>query len=323
MNLFITYRCNLACPYCFARDMQSEFPADMTPAAFEKLLGWLKAAPPPTVAFLGGEPTLHPQLPTMTARVAALGVAPIVFTNGLFDPALAATLAKTTANFVINYNEPSLYTSTQAAQLHDNLTTLQGLGAGITFSRNFSPGRMEYAYFLEGLERYGVRNVRYDISRASADGGNDHFPPGALREALAATTAFVQACEARGVRTGLDCSVRFCDMTPTQRAYLERVSMKFRGVCHPSMDVHPDLSASYCLPLRDVRTPDVTRFANQEALMRRLAAMARPLRDAHAGANTACASCADFRRRCQGGCLALRTQYAACSGASLPGALHP
>ena len=41
INIFVTYRCNLACPYCFARDMKGEFPYDMGEEAFSALLDWL------------------------------------------------------------------------------------------------------------------------------------------------------------------------------------------------------------------------------------------------------------------------------------------
>jgi hypothetical protein len=36
---------------------------------------------------------------------------------------------------------------------------------------------------------------------------------------------------------------------------------------HRTLDIHPDLSASYCLPMRHIPVPDVTRFANSERLM--------------------------------------------------------
>jgi len=77
--------------------------------------------------------------------------------------------------------------------------------------------------------------------------------------------------------------------------------MKFRGICHPSIDIHPDLSASYCLPLKDVAVRDVTAFASRDRLMHHFAATVRPWRFENVSEN--CLSCHDFKKKCQGGCM--------------------
>jgi len=146
--------------------------------------------------------------------------------------------------------------------------------------------------------------VRYDISRPSRSGANDYFTDDDTQRIISHVVDFVKECEARGIKTGLDCSVKLCDLLVEDRNYLERVSMKFSGVCHPSMDIHPDLSASYCLPLREVAVADVTAFPNQEALMWHFAELVRPMR--RVSVSHQCLDCKDFMRRCQGGCLALR-----------------
>lgn len=304
INLFVTYRCNLACPYCFARPLAARHPGDITAQGFAAFLDWASRAAVPAVAFLGGEPTLHPHLAEMIEATTEAGMAAVLFSNGLFSRELARQLASRVANFVINYNQPASYVRSQQEQLHHTLATLQEQGARITFSRNFSPQGAEWAYLMDAIEQYGVTAVRYDISRPAADAANDYCRPEDARHLLRQVVEFVRACEARGVRTGLDCSIRLCDLDPGDRRYLEQVSMKFRGICHPSMDVHPDLSASYCLPMHDVLVPDVTAFADVAALMRHFAQAVRPLRTAHAPAG--CADCQEFLRRCQGGCLAVQ-----------------
>ncbi len=306
LNLFITYRCNLACPYCFAAEMKTEFPQDMAWETFERFLDWMENEPPPAVAFIGGEPTLHPHLPEMIERTTGMGVSAILFTNGLFDPRLSEILAPLVSNFVVNYNDPAMYSQGQAVRLHANLARLQGLGARITFSKNFSSAFSDYSYLLNGIDRYGVRTVRYDISRPAAGGSNDHYTLTETRHVFAHIMDFVRACDERGVRTGLDCSIRLCDLDEEHRLYLERVSMKFNGICHPSMDVHPDLSASYCLPMRHLSVPAITRFSGVNALLSRFAEMAQPIR--YANASPECTGCAEFKRRCQGGCMALTSR---------------
>ena len=322
INIFVTYRCNLVCPYCFARGLARAYPTDMTPDSFDTLLGWMKTARLQAAAFIGGEPTLHPHLADMIERTTAAGIPAVLFTNGLFPAPLAERLAGAVSNFVVNYNDPSLYTPAQSALLHANLSLLSDLGARITFSKNFSDGLCEYGYLLEGVERYGVRAVRYDISRPDAEAANEHLSLEQASGMASHIVGFVRACEERGVRTGLDCCLCLCDLPEPDRRYLERVSMKFRGICHPSIDVHPDLGASYCLPLHDVRVPDVTAFEGEQALMGHFAEITRPIR--FSGSEARCGGCAEFKRHCQGGCMALTRTHVADANPSphilLPGA---
>lgn len=304
INIFVTYRCNLFCSYCFAKELHGEYPNDLDEARFSKLLKWMQSAQLPSVAFIGGEPTLHPGLTDMVRRTAEAGISTVLFTNGIFPLELVDLLVPHVSNFVVNYNDPSMYTETQGARLHRNLACIAESDARLTFSKNFSNQYSEYEYLLEGAEKYGVTSVRYDISRPSVSASNDHFTNDDTRRIISHIVRFVKQCEGRGIRTGLDCSVRLCDLKVEDRNYLERVSMKFSGVCHPSIDVHPDLSASYCLPMRDVVVPDVTEFASQDALMWHFAEQVRPIRQANVSTN--CLECKDFMRRCQGGCMALR-----------------
>lgn len=304
INIFVTYRCNLACSYCFAKDLLGEYPDDLTQERFDTLLEWMREAALPAAAFIGGEPTLHPRLPDMIRQTSQAGITTVLFTNGMFPGELARQLTPHVSNFVINYNDPSMYTQGQRERLHANLTHLRDNGARLTFSKNFSSQYLNYEYLLEGCGTYGVESVRYDISRPSIGAGNDHFTDNDTRQIISHIVGFVKQCEARGIKTGLDCSVRLCDLKIEDRKYLERVSMKFSGICHPSIDIHPDLSASYCLPIRDVAVPDVTAFAGQDALMWHFAEMVRPIRQANV--STDCLECKDFMRRCQGGCMALR-----------------
>lgn len=308
INVFITYRCNLACGYCFARELGDSYPADMQADDFYKLLQWMKGCCLPAVGFIGGEPTLHAGLAGMVEAAKDAGIAPVLFTNGLFAPELAERLARSVSNFVVNYNDPAGYTVRQRRQVHEILWRLSQLGARITFSKNFSPDNLDYEYLLEGAVRYGVRAVRYDLSRPAQSAANDYFPMEAIPRVWDHILSFVSRSETLGLRTGLDCCARLCDLSPDQRHYLERVSMKFSGICHASMDIHPDLSASYCLPMHDVRVPDATAFVDSFSLMGHFAEMVRSRRFEHVSAE--CRDCPEFKRTCQGGCMAVKRHAA-------------
>jgi pyruvate-formate lyase-activating enzyme len=305
LNIFVTYRCNLSCPYCFACELQKDFKEDMQQQEFNKLLTWLQDSKTTTVAFIGGEPTLHPNISTMVRQTAEAGIAVTLFTNGLFSPELLPQLTPYVANFVINFNDPKIYPSThQYNLLHENLKNLTTVNARVTFSKNFAPGNTDYGYLLEGARQYHIKAIRYDISRPSNNGTNTHYAISETAKILEHIVEFVRDCEAYDIKTGLDCCLKYCELSVDTRRYLERVSMKLTGICHPSVDIHPDLSASYCLPMRHVTVDDVTTFRTNEQLTRHFAAAVRPIR--FKNVSQQCESCSDFKIRCQGGCLALK-----------------
>ncbi|EFK06974.1 radical SAM domain protein [delta proteobacterium NaphS2] len=309
INIFVTYRCNMHCPYCFASHLKAVQKKDMTLGDFQRLLAWMRGAGVVMAGFIGGEPTLHPNLKEMMKMTRDAGISVTLFTNATFDPRLVSEVASHVDNFVVNYNDPEIYPSrTLQDRLHENLTRLSQKGARMTFSKNFSPSYSGYAYLLEGARHYGVRAIRYDISRPASLRENEYFTGDETREVTGKIVSFVQACEAEGIKTGLDCCMKFCDLSHSDRTFLERVSMKFTGICHPSIDIHPDLSASYCLPMSHVQVPDVTAFPSQEAVRHHFAAAVRPLR--YEISLAACSSCNFFKRRCQGGCLATKQHEA-------------
>ena len=279
----------------------------MTLTDFHRLLDWMKRAGVIMAGFIGGEPTLCPDLPEMIQKTKEGGIAVTLFTNGLFPSGLIPELACHVTNFVVNYNAPGILGS-EARQdlLHHNLEQLSQSGCRLTFSKNFSPGHTTYGYLLQGAEKFGVRAIRYDISRPAGRGQNDHFSSNDTPGLMETLLSFVRDCEARGIKTGLDCCIKYCDLDDADRRYLEQVSMKFTGICHPSIDIHPDLSASYCLPMSHVKVPDITDFPSRERLLHHFAEAVRPCRLEPATPD--CSSCPFFKTRCQGGCLATKTR---------------
>lgn len=308
LNIFLTYRCNLACDYCFASDLRREFDRDMRPEDFSKLSRWMAETGVASVGLLGGEPTLHPDLLSFAGDLQRIGITTVLFTNGLFSSEIARRLPDFIANYVVNCNEPGMYSPAQYSAFHTNIETLTTRGARITLSKNFSLAHQHYDHILDTAIRHGIKTVRYDIARPGTNRSNIYFAPRDGRTMMRHIVNFVRECEAIGIKTGMDCCVKYCELSPDERSFLERFSLKLTGICHPSIDIHPDLSASYCLPLREVSVPDVTTFSNRERLMHHFAATVRPWRFDNVGES--CGTCDDFQKKCQGGCLAAKNSNA-------------
>lgn len=98
-EIALTYRCNLACRFCYAGCNRTGNPinsaAELTGAQIKTILEIIfRQAKAPTVSFTGGEPTLHPELPRSIAYAKKLGMRVNLITNGFaIDRKMAKTLA--------------------------------------------------------------------------------------------------------------------------------------------------------------------------------------------------------------------------------------
>ncbi|AFA47471.1 radical SAM protein [Acetobacterium woodii] len=304
LNLFITYQCNFNCDYCFIQGFGNEYPMVMDKKEFNKLCGWLEKHKVPTLGILGGEPTMHPDLVAMLEQLNEVGVAPVLFTNGLFKKELRKPLAESVVNFVINYNDPSMYTTKQWQQLQENIKGLKEQAARVSFSKNFSKGKISYDYILAAAAQYGISNIRYDISRPNPLTANNYFNLEDARELVSQILEFVRACEQQNIHTGLDCCIPMCYFTEEALDYMRHVSMKFSGICHPSIDIQSDLSATYCIPMKNTNLADITEFNGEMEVLTYFNQQVREIRKK--ASQEQCVSCDKFGRQCQGGCLALK-----------------
>ncbi len=304
INLFITYHCNFHCDYCFVHGFARKYPDSMGEEEFEKLCRWLQKYKISTIGILGGEPTTHPKLLSMLERLGDCGVSPVLFTNGLFDENMREALSELTVNMVFNYNDPSMYTGLQWNKLQNNLDGIRKMGGRISFSKNFSRGRLDYDYLLEAAVRYGITSIRYDISRPNPMEANHYFNLDEARELVQQLTGFVKACELLGLRTGLDCCIPLCYFSEEELSYMRAHSMKFTGICYPSIDIQTDLSASYCIPMREICIEDITSCQGEYGAMEYLSGRVREIRSGIK--QKQCVGCDKFMKLCQGGCLALK-----------------
>jgi len=102
IDLNLTTRCNGRCNHCsFWRIPGKDLPTALALDLFDSLAGHL--SPGTKVNILGGEPTLHPDLPILLRRCEELGFQAVLTTNGrlLADPDLAAVLLRSPPSMVV------------------------------------------------------------------------------------------------------------------------------------------------------------------------------------------------------------------------------
>jgi hypothetical protein len=301
LNLFVTGKCNLHCDYCFVSGDFQRAQGHLDRASFNRLKDWLVETGAPALAILGGEPTLHPDLLYFLVSLQNAGVGPVLFTNALFDPSWSEALASLCLNIVVNYNPPGMYEKEAYSLRESNVGSLASFGGSISFSKNFAPGRLDFKYLLDGAKRFGVKTVRYDLSRPRAGRTNSHFGRETLSAGAKAVADFARAAAALGISTGLDCCLSPCLFSESDLSELRRLSFPFEGTCRPSLDILPDLSVLHCWPLKDLSNESVLSFDSETSLLGYFAEKAMPLRKQ---SRSLCGPCTLPPSECQGGCLA-------------------
>ena len=84
LQFYPTLRCNMNCSFCFNRNMEASLNAspDTTLAGFEKMIRAASNAGIGHIDFLGGEPTLHPDIESLIRVAQAAGMAVTLSSNG-------------------------------------------------------------------------------------------------------------------------------------------------------------------------------------------------------------------------------------------------
>jgi radical SAM protein with 4Fe4S-binding SPASM domain len=121
-EIAVTYRCNLACHFCYAGCTGIPKSHEMSlPEIITVLRKIRREAEVPSVSLTGGEPTLRPDLPEIVAAAKAEGMRVNLISNGtLISDALAQTLVAAGLDSAqISIEGPS-------AEIHDRLTGIPG-----------------------------------------------------------------------------------------------------------------------------------------------------------------------------------------------------
>lgn len=82
LQIFITDKCNLKCPGCFARNVMRADGGFISVAEYERAVIQMFYKGGRQVNMLGGEPLLHPELSTLIGINRIYGISTTIYTNG-------------------------------------------------------------------------------------------------------------------------------------------------------------------------------------------------------------------------------------------------
>ena len=176
--LEITGRCQLACGHCYADSSPQGSHGAMTAADWKAVIDSAAEVGVDMVQFIGGEPTLHPDLPGLVAYALAAGLTAEVFTNLLHvSERMWEVFAQPGVRLATSYyaSDPARHdevTGRAGSHSRTRANIAEAVRRGIPLRVGLladTGGDVEAA--RAELESLGVANIRVDQVRAVGRGG--------------------------------------------------------------------------------------------------------------------------------------------------------
>ena len=300
-NISLTQVCNQRCTYCFAQALPSR--REMRPADFRALLELLGRSGVDEARLVGGEPTLHPEFPSLVKEAAGRGLQVRVFSNGLMPgPALSALQALPPDRCSVLINTPCPLPATgPSGQLEK---TLQALGPRAGIGINIYRPRLPIESVLPLIDRYGLRRtVRLGLAHPCLGADNAFLHPRHYATVGREILQLFQDARERQIAFSFDCGFVPCMFPPEFWEHAGPAANEVGGQCGPIPDILPDLTAIPCYALGNLTQYPVSGCAKTGDLVRRF--QERLAVPGGLGLFAHCRRC-DWRARgrCNGGCAA-------------------
>ena len=308
-NVLLTTRCNLKCPYCFAQEKLGDGQrASMTIKDVEKVIGFLKRSNHPFFRAMGGEPTLHPEFPSILEMALKNDMRVDVLSNATWPESYNDLFRRTSPRrvvFLLNIDQPGRYAPPVWQRIQSNLEALADRGT-VTLSFNVFEKEPQDEYILELAQKYRIDKIRMSFSLPVLGANNACLKLEDYKQMTPFVVDFVRRAEQRGVQVCMDNAVPLCMFTYEQAGELllkKVIDLQRNMSCRPVIDIGPDLRVWCCFCLSKMWNRHLDEFQNLEEIYdyyRRALALYQsrlyPLDE--------CQTCA-WREswNCQGGCL--------------------
>ncbi|MBI1786975.1 MAG: radical SAM protein [Acidobacteria bacterium] len=347
MNILVTTWCNRReCDFCFEQSvpeirasgtlpvMGSSERSFLTAERYAELLHLaIEVWRSPRISLLGGEPTQHPLIAQFLREALALDVDVGVNTNGVFGGSRSEELRDILYSplgrrlfFLVNaYLRPGQPTA-EIKAIRENLRWME---SACTLSVTACGDGLDLLPYANLIREFHLNKViRISLSHPMLN----HASRFADRERFHAIGQSLKRqgidLKQHGIKLLCDCGFVACMFAAQQRdgetaeaairrglGELSDCGILFKSVCHPLLDVRPDLSVAHCLPLSAGKrvSLDEIRYPSRDPLAASLAVHFRS--QAHSYLFDACQSCGlRGSGECVGGCLSYRLKLQLATG---------
>lgn len=313
-NIVITEQCNFNCSYCFADDSLNN--NVMSEANFLQAISFIrKDSKIDSVGLIGGEPLLHPQINTYIKVLFSHGFAHAsIFTNGVFLNEIIDSIVEFPhLKILINLNSPEDIGETTYFKIINNIDTIcqMGFSKQISIGVNIYKPQQNMDFLYDVLMRFPFSSVRYAVAIPSCSKatGREYF----YSMKQTALEIFKRTIEL-DVTPRYDCNaIPSCCWNECEKQELLELKNKCdlymrnifntNPICHPVIDIFPDLTATRCFGLGNLHRVSINEFRDISQLSNFFISQIDEPLLLNSGT---CSKCSRFRTECYGGCLKFR-----------------
>lgn len=262
-NIFLTGKCNLKCPYCFADDFVNKDCSEISLENFNKVVDFLKKEGPARVGLIGGEPLLYPHLnevlETLKNDEKIEGVT--VYTNGIALDKYIENLSHSKIALLINCNSPDNIGSNYEKLKH-NIELVRDAKINFTLGINLYSESMNYSYIFDLLKLADKKELRFSPSLSNEQKEETEDILDSFKKIKPLIMSFFKDCLENKVVPYYDCnSLPDCifDIEDIKiMVKLSKLADEFKiafcpirscRTCTPVLDIFPDLTVGRCFGL--------------------------------------------------------------------------
>ena len=302
-NIFLTKKCNLKCPYCFASEFvnqdcfahdleqndknnvlnvyESLEEADITLENFKKALEFIKKSDDERIGLIGGEPMLHSQfgeiLDILSSDEEVKNV--IIFTNGILVNKYIEKIANEKFRLLVNCNSPNDIGAMYDV-LVNNVKQLQKYCPGrFNLGINLYSDKVNFDYIFDLFKLTDSKILRVSLSLSNDEKEEAEDILQNFRDIKPFLFDFFRKCYDRNIIPKYDCnSLPDCVLDVEDKRLLLMIKQKAASMemqddtifscktCSPVIDILPNLKAVRCFGLSKYFKTDILRFKNPKAL---------------------------------------------------------
>lgn len=279
-NIFLTRKCNLKCPYCFADEFVNKANEEYTLENVKKVIDFIKTDKEERIGLIGGEPALYPYFSEVLSLLNNDDDVKnyIIFTNGLEIDKFIEKITNKKVKILINCNSP-IDLGERYNKLKNNIKMLVETGfPDFTLGINLYSSNLDYSYIFDLLSISKKNNLRFSTSLPNTSKEDTKNALKNFLEFKPFLFKFFTDCYENEVVPYNDCnSIPSCILTVEDKRLLIKIKVladKYKlsntintsCTCKPVIDILPDLKAVRCFGFsKELKVP-ISDFKNIKAL---------------------------------------------------------
>lgn len=280
-NIFLTRKCNLKCPYCFADEFVNKENEEFSIENFKKVVEFIKADGTNRIGLIGGEPTVYSHfkevIEILNADEKIKTV--IIYTNGLNLDKYLDILGNEKIHFLINCNSASDIGEVMYEKLKSNIKAIKEVNKNFTLGINIYSKNMDYQYIFELLKIADSHTVRFSTALPNDTKEHTNDILAGFKEMKPVLRNFWLDCKKNDISPNNDCnSIPDCLLdVEDKRVLLElaQIGKKYEcsnpilscRTCSPVIDILPDMTAVRCFGLSKYMKASINNFKSLDKLI--------------------------------------------------------